>query len=61
MHKKGTSLVRLFLRKGQVGKAILKVDQPLLAETFTNYPKLGRFVLRNQDRTIALGKIIGVK
>ncbi|SPN79695.1 Translation elongation factor EF-1 subunit alpha [Brazilian cedratvirus IHUMI] len=51
----------LFFRKGQVGKVVLKVDYPLLAETFTNYPKLGRFVLRNQSQTIALGKIIGVK
>nr|WIL03706.1 translation elongation factor EF-1alpha [Cedratvirus plubellavi] len=51
----------LFLRKGQVGKVVLKVDQALLAETFSNYPKLGRFVLRNQNQTIALGKIIGVK
>lgn len=51
----------LFLRKGQVGKVVLKVDYPLLAETFANYPKLGRFVLRNQSQTIALGKIIGVK
>ncbi|SOB74153.1 translation elongation factor EF-1alpha [Cedratvirus lausannensis] len=50
----------LFLRKGQVDK-VVKVDQTLLVETFSNYPKLGRFVLRNQNQTIALEKIIGVK
>lgn len=37
--------------------AILEVGELVCAETYKDYPQLGRFTLRDQGTTIAIGKI----
>lgn len=46
-----------FVKKGQKVIARLDVVQPICAETFENHPQLGRFTLRDEGKTIAIGKI----
>ena len=36
----------------------IQVEKPICAELFENVPQLGRFTLRDEGRTIAIGKII---
>ncbi|KAI9595153.1 P-loop containing nucleoside triphosphate hydrolase protein [Syncephalis fuscata] len=46
-----------FIKKGQ--KAIVRIEttSPLCIETFEEYPQLGRFTLRDEGKTIAIGKV----
>ncbi|KAL6449901.1 SUP35 Eukaryotic peptide chain release factor GTP-binding subunit [Candida maltosa Xu316] len=46
-----------FAKKGMKIIAILEVSEPVCAETYKDYPQLGRFTLRDQGTTIAIGKI----
>lgn len=46
-----------FAKKGMKVIAIFEVPEPICAETFKTYPQLGRFTLRDQGTTIAIGKI----
>lgn len=46
-----------FAKKGMKVIAIMEVAEPVCAETFNDYPQLGRFTLRDQGTTIAIGKI----
>lgn len=46
-----------FAKKGMKIIAILETDEPVCAETYADYPQLGRFTLRDQGTTIAIGKI----
>ncbi|ALX27440.1 hypothetical protein GMAR_ORF65 [Golden Marseillevirus] len=48
----------LLIRKGQVGKVVIHVQA--LAEVFSEFPKLGRFVLRDKGKTLAIGKILKI-
>lgn len=36
----------------------IQVEKPICVELFENVPQLGRFTLRDEGRTIAIGKII---
>ena len=36
----------------------LAVEKPICVELFSDVPQLGRFTLRDEGRTIAIGKII---
>ena len=38
--------------------ARIQVEKPICAELFENVPQLGRFTLRDEGRTIAIGKVI---
>lgn len=46
-----------FAKKGQKVVALIETLAPICVERFTDYPQLGRFTLRDEGRTIAIGKI----
>ncbi|KAI5952305.1 SUP35 [Candida jiufengensis] len=46
-----------FAKKGMKIIAILEASERVCAETYNDYPQLGRFTLRDQGATIAIGKI----
>lgn len=49
-----------FAKKGMKIIAVLETTEPVCAETYQDYPQLGRFTLRDQGVTIAIGKITRV-
>ncbi|CAL9737150.1 eukaryotic peptide chain release factor GTP-binding subunit [Monosporozyma servazzii] len=49
-----------FAKKGMKIIAVIETDAPVCVETYEDYPQLGRFTLRDQGITIAIGKIIKV-
>jgi len=46
-----------FAKKGQKVVALIETSQLVCVERFVDYPQLGRFTLRDEGRTIAIGKI----
>ncbi|KAG0295040.1 translation termination factor GTPase eRF3 [Linnemannia gamsii] len=46
-----------FLKKGQQGIVMIETAGPLCVETFADTPQMGRFTLRDEGKTIAIGKI----
>lgn len=46
-----------FAKKGMKVIAILEANEAVCAETYNDYQQLGRFTLRDQGTTIAIGKI----
>ncbi|KAG5646619.1 translation termination factor GTPase eRF3 [Asterophora parasitica] len=46
-----------FAKKGQKIVALVETTAPVCVERFVDYPQLGRFTLRDEGRTIAIGKI----
>ncbi|KAH9824685.1 P-loop containing nucleoside triphosphate hydrolase protein [Melampsora americana] len=46
-----------FAKKGMKVVALLEMAAPICVETFKDYPQLGRFTLRDEGKTIAIGKI----
>ncbi|KAG0358288.1 translation termination factor GTPase eRF3, partial [Gamsiella multidivaricata] len=46
-----------FLKKGQQGIVMIETGGPLCVETFADSPRMGRFTLRDEGKTIAIGKI----
>jgi len=46
-----------FVKAGMTCEAILDVSQPLPCELFSDVAQLGRFTLRDEGKTIAIGKI----
>jgi peptide chain release factor subunit 3 len=53
-----TSMLQVkFVKSGSVAIVRIKVEKPICAELFENVPQLGRFTLRDEGRTIAIGKI----
>ncbi|KAH9483051.1 translation termination factor GTPase eRF3 [Psilocybe cubensis] len=46
-----------FAKRGQKIVALIETAQPVCVERFQDYPQLGRFTLRDEGRTIAIGKI----
>ncbi|CAK5275658.1 unnamed protein product [Mycena citricolor] len=46
-----------FAKKGQKIVALIESALPVCVERFKDYPQLGRFTLRDEGRTIAIGKI----
>lgn len=46
-----------FAKKGMKIIAVLETPEPVCAETYNDYQQLGRFTLRDQGVTIAIGKI----
>ncbi|KAF9181332.1 translation termination factor GTPase eRF3 [Haplosporangium sp. Z 767] len=46
-----------FLKKGQQGIVMVETAGPLCVETFADSPQMGRFTLRDEGKTIAIGKI----
>ncbi|KAJ7368280.1 eukaryotic polypeptide chain release factor 3 [Mycena albidolilacea] len=46
-----------FAKRGQKIVALIEATAPICVERFADYPQLGRFTLRDEGRTIAIGKI----
>ncbi|KAK9704048.1 translation termination factor GTPase eRF3 [Basidiobolus ranarum] len=46
-----------FVKKGQKLIARIETSVPVCVEVFDDYPQLGRFTLRDEGKTIAIGKI----
>ncbi|KAF9432207.1 translation termination factor GTPase eRF3 [Entomortierella beljakovae] len=46
-----------FLKKGQQGIVTIETSGPLCVETFAESARMGRFTLRDEGKTIAIGKI----
>ncbi|KAF9055061.1 hypothetical protein BDZ89DRAFT_1055681 [Hymenopellis radicata] len=46
-----------FAKRGQKIVALIETTAPICVERFADYPQLGRFTLRDEGRTIAIGKI----
>ncbi|SCW04142.1 LAFE_0H07008g1_1 [Lachancea fermentati] len=49
-----------FAKKGMKIIALLETEEPVCVETYEDYPQLGRFTLRDQGTTIAIGKIVKI-
>ncbi|PVU93236.1 hypothetical protein BB561_003381 [Smittium simulii] len=47
-----------FVKKGQSCIARLTTNEPICIEKFSDFPQLGRFTLRDEGKTIAIGKVI---
>ena len=46
------------MKSGAVAVVQLAVEKPICVELFSDVPQLGRFTLRDEGRTIAVGKIV---
>ncbi|EJD53504.1 hypothetical protein AURDEDRAFT_79954 [Auricularia subglabra TFB-10046 SS5] len=46
-----------FAKKGQRIVALIETTQPICVERFSDYPQLGRFTLRDEGKTIAIGRV----
>ncbi|KAF8529198.1 P-loop containing nucleoside triphosphate hydrolase protein [Hysterangium stoloniferum] len=46
-----------FAKKGQKIVALIEATAPVCVERFADYPQLGRFTLRDEGKTVAIGKI----
>ncbi len=50
-----------FLKQGSIGNIVITVEDTIVVEMFKDFQQLGRFTLRDEGRTIAIGKIVSVK
>ncbi|KAI0057136.1 hypothetical protein BV25DRAFT_1831505 [Artomyces pyxidatus] len=46
-----------FAKRGQRIVALIETTAPICVERFADYPQLGRFTLRDEGKTIAIGKV----
>ncbi|KAI0751601.1 eukaryotic polypeptide chain release factor 3 [Daedaleopsis nitida] len=46
-----------YAKRGQKIVALIETSEPVCVERFVDYPQLGRFTLRDEGKTIAIGKI----
>lgn len=59
--KQGEKFVKsLLVKKGCVGKVVISTREKILVEPFERFPKLGRFVIRDKSKTLAIGKVLAV-
>jgi len=49
-----------FVKNNAMVTCIMQLAQPLCMEQFSVRPQLGRFTLRDEGRTIAIGKLLEV-
>jgi peptide chain release factor subunit 3 len=50
----------IFIKNGQMCIVRLKTTEPICIETFKDNSHMGRFTLRNNDESIAFGKVLKV-
>jgi peptide chain release factor subunit 3 len=48
----------LFVKSGAVVVVRIQVNQLICVEKFDDFPQLGRFTLRDEGKTVAIGKIV---
>ncbi|BAU80076.1 conserved putative translation elongation factor 1-alpha [Tokyovirus A1] len=59
--KQGEKFMKsLLVKKGNVGKVVITTKDQILVEPFEKFPKLGRFVIRDRSKTLAIGKVVAV-
>lgn len=60
--KKTKRLIRnpQFLQNGAVAEVRLQVPRNVCIELYSDYPQLGRFTLRDEGKTIGIGKVTGL-
>ncbi|KAI8913112.1 P-loop containing nucleoside triphosphate hydrolase protein [Powellomyces hirtus] len=46
-----------FLKQGDVAIVTISTTQPICVETYAEHPQLGRFTLRDEGKTVAIGKV----
>ncbi|CAN6460830.1 unnamed protein product [Victoria cruziana] len=51
----------LFVKNGAVVVCRIQVNNPICIETFSDFPQLGRFTLRSEGKTVAVGKVTGLR
>lgn len=49
-----------FVKSGAVCIARVAVEKPICVELFDQVPQLGRFTLRDEGKTIAIGKVLRI-
>lgn len=49
-----------FVKQGQKAIARIETSGPICIETFEKLPQLGRFTLRDEGKTVAIGKVTKV-
>jgi elongation factor 1-alpha len=49
-----------FIKSGDAAMVLMKPSKPMCCETFTDYPPLGRFAVRDMRQTVAVGVIKAV-
>ncbi|CBJ48633.1 Sup35, eukaryotic translation termination factor eRF3 [Ectocarpus siliculosus] len=59
--KTGAKKRQRFAKEGAMVTAKFKVDRSMCMESFEEMPHLGRFTLRTEGKTIAIGKILAVQ
>lgn len=47
-----------YIKQGGICICRITVDKPICIEAFGDVPSLGRFTLRDEGRTIAIGKVV---
>ncbi|CAF3763868.1 unnamed protein product [Rotaria sp. Silwood1] len=58
-----TNLFMPFIKQDQTAIARFELSEPnatICIETYKDFPKLGRFILRKNDRTIAVGQVLKI-
>eukprot|EP00959_Pyramimonas_sp_CCMP1952_P460740 9480388-Pyramimonas_sp.AAC.1 len=50
-----------FVKSGSIVVCRIALALPCLVEKFSNYPQLGRFTLRDEGKTIAIGKVMALQ
>ncbi|XP_077235804.1 translation elongation factor EF1A/initiation factor IF2gamma family protein [Tasmannia lanceolata] len=50
----------LFVKNGAVVVCRIQVNNLICVENFTDFPQLGRFTLRSEGKTVAVGKVTGL-
>ncbi|CAM9763711.1 unnamed protein product, partial [Hapterophycus canaliculatus] len=59
--KTGVKKKQRFAKEGAMVTAKLRVDRSMCMESFEDMPGLGRFTLRTEGKTVAIGKILAVQ
>ena len=47
-----------FMKQGDVCIVRIEANRLVCLETYSDYPQLGRFTIRDENRTVAVGKIL---
>eukprot|EP00478_Filoreta_tenera_P000272 GABV01000272.1.p2 GENE.GABV01000272.1~~GABV01000272.1.p2 ORF type:complete len:341 (-),score=126.94 GABV01000272.1:11-1033(-) len=47
-----------FVKSGAIVQLVIQVNDPIAIESFAAFPQLGRFTLRDEGKTIAIGKVL---
>ena len=51
----------MFLKSGSLATVRIKTSGIICCEKYADVPSLGRFTLRDEGRTIAIGKVLKLK